>query len=111
MKDSDLKKQLNNMLKKVEQEQKQAAKKVTNQRAVKIGILERVVARHSSMCWLADAACRGALQAKPAAGAGKKAEEEEEVDPTMYRQNRITAMEKREVSSAWVQLCDFELWC
>jgi hypothetical protein len=41
----------------------------------------------------------GLLQAKPAAGAGKQ-EEEEEVDPTMYRQNRINAMEKLEVSSA-----------
>ena len=35
------------------------------------------------------------MQAKPVA-AGKK-KEEEEVDPTAYRQNRIATMEKREV--------------
>ena len=39
------------------------------------------------------------MQAKPAAGAGKKVEEEE-IDPRLYRQNRIAAMEKLEVSSA-----------
>ena len=46
MKDSDLKKQLNNMLKKAEQEKKQAAKKVSTSACFKIGIQERMVARH-----------------------------------------------------------------
>lgn len=48
MKSSDLKKQLNNMLKKAEQEQKQAAKKVTNPRAFPLRVKNTKNVRHDS---------------------------------------------------------------
>lgn len=56
--------------------------------------------------WLMLRVKTWALQAKPAAGDGKKAEEEE-IDPTQYRQNRITAMEKMEVSFARLLMHNF----